>query len=346
MFLRNAWYVAAWDHEVTAKPLARKLLNESVVLYRGAQGRVVALEDRCRHRRMPLSAGRVIGDDIECGYHGLVYAPNGACIRVPSQSMVPPDTGVQSYPVVERHRWVWIWMGDPAAADASLIPDMFWHAHPEWVAVGDRFHVRCHYQLLIDIQLDNTHSKFVHPTSLANDGAIRTPPRVRREAAAIHGARLMPDSDPMPLFRDAGFPGNVADVWITWPCRSPATITFDAGCAVPGSGALVDGALGSDRSKAMTIFNSHGITPETERTTHHFWVSARNFAIRDDAVTRTMARIRDTFLEDVAIVEAQQRCIDEDPAAPVVDINADNPTIQARNLVARLIADERPTLAQ
>jgi vanillate O-demethylase monooxygenase subunit len=226
-------------------------------------------------------------------------------------------------------------MGDPAAADEAQIPDMYWHAHPEWVAVGDRFHVACHYQLLIDIQLDNTHAKYVHPTSLANDGALRTQPRVRREANAIHAARLMPNSDPQPLFVDAGFPDKVADVWITWTYRPPATITFDAGVAKPGTGAFE-----GNRSQAMTIFNSHGITPETDRTTHHFWVSARNFAIGDDAVTRTMSRIRDTFLEDVVIVEAQQRCIDEDPAAPIIDVNADNPTIQARNLMDRLITAE------
>ena len=335
MYLRNAWYVAAWDREVTREPMARTLLGEPVVFFRTGDGRPVALEDRCRHRRAPLSAGKVVGDTLQCGYHGLRFDAAGVCVGVPSQRLVPPGTRVRSYPAVERRRWVWVWMGDPDRADESEIPDLYWHDSPEWAAIGDRFHVRCHYQALIDIQLDQTHSKYVHPTSLANDGALSTPPRVTREARAVHGARYMPRSDPQPLFAKARRFEGETDVWIAWTYRPPATITFDAGCADAGTGAFE-----GKRDRAVTIFNSHGITPETERTTHHFWVSARDFAIEDEEVSQTLAQFRDTFLEDVAMVEAQQRAIDTDPSAPTIDLGADNPTIQARNLLARLIADE------
>jgi len=73
MLLKDHWYVAAWAHEVTRGLLARRLLGEPVVLYRSTAGDPVALEDRCLHRRAPLSLGRVVGDEVECGYHGLRY---------------------------------------------------------------------------------------------------------------------------------------------------------------------------------------------------------------------------------------------------------------------------------
>ena len=336
MYLRNAWYVAAWENEVTRDLMPRMILGEPIVFFRTEDGRPVALEDRCCHRRAPLSVGHLIGDTLQCGYHGLLYDISGACIEVPSQQTVPPGARVRSYPIVDRHRWVWVWMGDPARADEDEIPDMYWHESPEWVSISDRFHVQCNYQALIDIQLDQTHSKYVHPTSLANDGAIQTPPKVTREARAVHGARYMPKSDPQPLFTKARRFNGETDVWITWTYRPPATITFDAGCADAGSGAFE-----GDRSQAVTIFNSHGITPETDKTTHHFWLSARNFAIEDDEMTKTLTQFRDTFLEDVAMVEAQQRAIQTDPGAPVIDVNADSPTIQARNLLAKLIEEER-----
>ena len=98
------------------------------------------------------------------------------------------------------------------------------------------------------------------------------------------------------------------------------------------------GAFDGDRSKAVTIFNTHGITPETDRTCHHFWVSARDFALDDPGIHKTMAGIREVFLEDVAMVEAQQRIRNYTPDAYQIDINADVPTIQARKLVKRLIA--------
>lgn len=113
MFLRDVWYVAAWDDEVGHRPLARTLLNEAVVLYRGANGRPVALEDRCCHRHLPLRMGKVDGDNIQCGYHGPTFDRQGQCVSIPGQTAVPLGASVKSYPVVERDRWIWIWMGDP-----------------------------------------------------------------------------------------------------------------------------------------------------------------------------------------------------------------------------------------
>jgi phenylpropionate dioxygenase-like ring-hydroxylating dioxygenase large terminal subunit len=337
MFLRNAWYVAAWDHELGDALVPRTILNENIVLFRGEDGAAAALEDRCCHRHAPLSAGKRVGGLVQCGYHGLTFDASGRCVRVPSQASVPPGAQVRSYPVIERHGWIWLWMGDAKLADAALIPDMHWHTDPGWRRIGDQFHVKCHYQALIDIQLDQTHSKYVHPTSLANDGALATQPKVRREARALHGGREMAASDPQPLMRRiAGYEAPRADVWIKWRYDPPTTVVFDTGIAEPGSGAF-DG----NRSRGITIFNSHAATPETERTTHYFWTSSRNFRLEDEAVTAIMRGIRDTFLEDVAMVEAQARAIAAFPGAPSIDVSADMPTIQARNLLARLIDEER-----
>jgi vanillate monooxygenase len=337
MFLQNAWYVAARDHELRNQPLARKILNQNVVLYRAASGSPVALEDRCCHRGAPLSAGAVCGNDIQCGYHGMVFDPAGRCVRVPSQDTVPSAAVIRSYPIAERFRWLWIWMGDPQLADQTLIPNLYWHDHRDWRMIGDYFHVNCHYQSLIDIQLDNTHSKFVHPTSLGNSGAIATPPRIRKEAKTLHGARLMPESDPPPIWRAAAnYKLEKADHWLSWIYHPPGTITFDVGIAEPGTGAFE-----GNRSRGITIYNSHGITPESDRSTHHFWTSSRNFRLEDEALTATLGKIRDTFLEDVAMVEAQQRTLEAFPSSPMVDITADAPTIQARKLLASMVELER-----
>lgn len=336
MYLRDAWYVAAWSHEIADAPLARLLLEEPVVLWRTGDGTAVAFEDRCCHRHAPLSAGKIVGDCLQCGYHGLTFDRTGACVEVPSQPQVPPDARVRCYPLAERHNWVWIWMGDPAAADDSLIPDTYWHDSPDRRAVGDRFHVNCHYQSLIDIQLDNTHSRFVHPDTLGNAGSLRHSPKTTRDGDVLHNHRRMPDSDPPPIFsRAAKIDGN-ADVWVEWAYTPRAgIIAFDTGIAEVGSG-VFDG----DRSKAVTMFNTHGITPETATTCHHFWVSARDFALDDPEMHKMMSGIRDVFLEDVAIVEAQQRIRNYGSDAPQIDIGADVPTIQARKLVARLIAEQ------
>src|SRR5438445_10352278 len=86
IFLRNAWYVAAWNHElIDGRKLARTILERPVVMYRGESGKVVALDDRCCHRAAPLSMGRIEGDDIRCMYHGMKFDPSGKCIQIPGQ---------------------------------------------------------------------------------------------------------------------------------------------------------------------------------------------------------------------------------------------------------------------
>jgi phenylpropionate dioxygenase-like ring-hydroxylating dioxygenase large terminal subunit len=90
MFVRNAWYVAAWADEIGERPFARRILNEPIVLFRDASGTVAAIEDRCCHRGTPLAFGRVVAEGLECGYHGLIFDAAGKCVLVPGGHLVPP----------------------------------------------------------------------------------------------------------------------------------------------------------------------------------------------------------------------------------------------------------------
>jgi phenylpropionate dioxygenase-like ring-hydroxylating dioxygenase large terminal subunit len=160
MFLRNYWYVAASDDEVGRKPLRRILLGEPVVLFRTEDGTPVAFEDRCAHRHLPLSMGKLVGDTLQCHYHGLRYDMTGTCVRVPGQDLIPPSARVKTYPVVQRYHWVWIWMGDPALADPDTITDYHWLDDPSWGAKVQYLHVQANWKLIVDNLLDLTHLAF------------------------------------------------------------------------------------------------------------------------------------------------------------------------------------------
>ena len=84
-------------------------------------------------------------------------------------------------------------MGDPDAADQGLIPDVFWLDDPGWVATGEYWAVACAYDLLIDIQLDNTHAPFVHPDTLGSSAITDTAPRVERTDRTVSAGRWMMD---------------------------------------------------------------------------------------------------------------------------------------------------------
>ena len=148
MFVRNAWYVAAWDDEIGRQPFARTLLDEPIVMYRKEDGGIVALEDRCCHRFLPLSRGVLQGDRLQCSYHGMIYDGTGACVEIPWQAEIPSAARVRAYPVVERHRWVWIWMGAAEDADAKTITDFHWLDDPDWGGQGHA--LRCWLRLPAD----------------------------------------------------------------------------------------------------------------------------------------------------------------------------------------------------
>ena len=134
-FPLNAWYAAAWGHEIQHALTARTVCGKDLVLYRRDEdGAVTALEDACWHRLVPLSLGWLEGDQVVCGYHGLKFNAAGRCTYMPAQKTINPSACVRSYPVVERHRMVWVWPGDPALADPAKIPDFHWNdGTGEWV---------------------------------------------------------------------------------------------------------------------------------------------------------------------------------------------------------------------
>ena len=100
-FLNNYWYVAANSEELKDKPIARIILGNPIVLFRGQSGKIGALDDRCAHRLTPLSLGRIDGDQLECGYHGWTYDCAGKCVRLPGLE-TPQKITVKSFPLVEK----------------------------------------------------------------------------------------------------------------------------------------------------------------------------------------------------------------------------------------------------
>jgi phenylpropionate dioxygenase-like ring-hydroxylating dioxygenase large terminal subunit len=273
VFLRNSWYVAAWDREVSRNPLARVLLGEPVVLYRKEDGTPVALEDRCCHRHLPLSKGKLEADRLRCGYHGLVFDADGRCVEIPGQASIPPQARVRSYPTLERFRWVWIWMGDPAKADPERIPNWWWAGHPQWAfSRPDPIHVRCNYQLISDNVLDVTHLAYVHATSIGASSITEFPATVEKEKHLVRLTRWIRDRPPPPLYREAGgFEGNV-DRWQIVEHVPPCFSVNVAGC--------------EDGAKRIDLMALSAPTPETERSAHYFFGFVRNFKLDDPAVDR------------------------------------------------------------
>jgi vanillate O-demethylase monooxygenase subunit len=335
-FPLNAWYAAFWDAELQRELLPRTICNRKMVFYRRQDGRAVALEDACWHRLLPLSKGRLRGDEVVCGYHGLVFDPHGRCTFMPSQETINPSACVRSFPVIEKHRFVWVWPGDPALADPSTVPDLHWNDDPEWEGDGKTIHVKCDYRLVLDNLMDLTHETFVHSTSIGNDAVAEAPfePTHTDRTATI--TRWMRDIEPPPLWAaQLGKPGNV-DRWQIIRFEVPCTIAIDVGVAPTGSGAPE-----GDRSQGVNGFVLNTVTPETDRTCHYHWAFVRNYKRGNQRLT---SELRDgvsrIFREDENILEAQQIAIDENPDHVFYNLNIDAGAMWARGLIDRMVAAE------
>src|SRR5688572_25439078 len=175
-WINNQWYVAAWDSEVDRAPLARTICGEPVMFYRRLDRSVVAMRDACPHRLLPLSMGIKEGDNIRCRYHGLVLNSHGECVEMPLRSD-PPNKAVKArmYPVVERYRFIWVWIGDAELADPDLVPDFWPCARPDWTFDGGYYHIHCDYRLIIDNLMDLTHETYVHEGSIGQPELMEAP---------------------------------------------------------------------------------------------------------------------------------------------------------------------------
>jgi vanillate O-demethylase monooxygenase subunit len=339
MFLRNTWYAAALDREVGEGLFARTVCNEPMVLFRTADGGVAAIEDRCCHRSLPLSLGKRIGDTIQCGYHGLQFDATGRCIKVPGQNSVPPGARVQSWPAVERHGFVWVWLGDETP-DEAKIPDMHWNTAPGWAPMTDVLHVKAHHRLVTDNLLDLTHETYIHLQTIGNRAVAETPIKTKRDPGGVHVTRWMLGCEPPPMWKPLRPFVGAVDRWQLIHFTPPANVVIDVGMADAGTGAP-DG----DRSRGVQGRVINAVTPETETTSWYFWGFPRDFKIDDTQLTEKLrAQIVHTFNEDKAALEAQQASIDRNPAAHTIDINADAGILQSWRLVETMLEKQQPGL--
>jgi phenylpropionate dioxygenase-like ring-hydroxylating dioxygenase large terminal subunit len=338
MFLKNAWYVAAFGTEVGEKPLGRTLLNEPVVFYRGDDGKVAALEDRCCHRAMPLSCGQTVGNNIRCEYHGMMFDGSGACVGIPGQSIIPPGARVRSFPVEERDDMIWIWMGDPALADASIVPSYPWHSRWPYKCKTER--IDCNYLLLSDNLLDQTHAAYVHKSTLASnvDAYERAEIKITPTADGVKFIRWMLNCMPPGIYAKAvEFNGRV-DRWGEFEYVAPSCILQFTGARNVGEGAYEK----DDRDGGFGLRIFYGMTPETEHTSWFLWSTANGHRQNDPLATEQLFHeIEHAFKEDEDVLVAQYAMMRRVGDRPLINIASDGARVHARLALERKIAKER-----
>lgn len=338
-YLTNIWYIAALSSEVGPEELFhRKILNTSVMLYRKEDGTAVALHDRCPHRFAPLHLGTRTGDEVACPYHALRFDGTGQCTHNPhGNGRIPRAAQVRSFPLVERHGFLWIWMSEEAA-DPALIPDYspLDRGHPN--AVGYTYmHMPVHYELIIDNVMDLSHIDHVHGEIITTRGKLSpVTPRIAEADNSVSAHWEWTQQPPLMIFAPfLAQPEAEARHYfdITW--RAPANIQLSVGA--------VQGDAGFDA--ATSQYDLHSCTPADDGNTHYFFATRRNH-VEEDAEYNALKikAMHDAFEdEDGPILRAVQQemgGIDFFSLDPVLMSN-DVAPVKVRRLLERMIADER-----
>jgi phenylpropionate dioxygenase-like ring-hydroxylating dioxygenase large terminal subunit len=338
-FIKNAWYIAGWAREIEPdKLLARTIADTEVVMYRDGTGALCALRDRCAHRFVPLSKGRICNGVLECGYHGLQYNRSGVCVSNP-HGPVSRALAVDGFTLTEREGLLWLWLGDPAKARIDGIPDMSASPeHPAAAIVEGYLPVKAHHLLLVDNILDLSHADYLHRGGLGSGGTMtRSRPKIEEGADWLLAEWFVSKEDKGVAIMRAQLPDPkvLVDMWTEVRWHSGSAVMLKVGMV----------GTGEPRDKGIVSHVIHAMTPESATSSHYFYRVWRNYRQDDEELSRGMREaVRVAFEdEDKMMIELQQRAVgDEDfmslkPALLPIDAASS----RARRLYDKLLQAER-----
>lgn len=347
MFVRNAWYAAGfYDMFDENGFLSLVMLDQPVVVYRKSDGTLVALEDRCVHRRAALHQGRIEGDNVRCMYHGLLFDPGGKVLSIPGQDLVPARACVRSFPVAERGGWIWVWMGAPEKADEALIPPLFGVRDPEWMQPKSFLDYQAQYELINDNLTDLSHISYVHANSF---GADLTWAERRAEVSMIdrgvRAERWLPNTPPIPPLGKAAAHSKT-DQWIAVDFLVPGIFILYGETYPVGTAEHFGFKKPTGIEPLFTHYSQQAVTPTGPTTSRYFYAWGPKASCATPEEAEIMGGIlQKAFLEDKTIIEQQQKNVDLDPSHPVMPIAADKGVMLFQRLMKKLMEEEEADAA-
>lgn len=337
-FLRNAWYAGSWAKDITSETLLyRKIINEPLLFTRREDGTPVVMSNVCPHRFAPLHLGCKTGDRIRCGYHGLEFNTEGQCVHNPNTpGAIPEAMKVPTYPVVEKHTMLWVWMGDQPP-DESLIPDFSVMVDGDGLSRHrDHFTMNVNVELISNNVMDLSHASFLHAGLLATPEHANAEIKVKQDGRTVSCERWSRDV-PVPQVFDLMFRRDKknVDFWNIMRWDPPSCFLLDVGCHAPGD-------TQEDGAGYMGI---HILAAETETTTHyHVGIVRKPISEADQEFEAEIAKLRLHAFQgqDEPMMEAMQDMlgIEELLKRKPVLFNVDSGPVRMKRVLEELLAKE------
>lgn len=316
-FLKNAWYCGAWVNELDGGLFHRVIVGQDILFLRDQTGQAVALSNFCPHRSAPLHLGKLLGDKIECPYHGLQFGFDGQCVHNPHHPKGEPQQSacIKQYPVIERHDMLWVWMGEPALADAAQIPDFSCHTNENMGKVFGVITMDAYYELITDNLLDLTHASYVHEGVLGSEGIVKGKQEIIANGTTLYVNRWCPDHLAPPAWDKAfGNYGKEVDHWLYMRWDAPAHMLLDVGVS----------PTGKSREEGLWVYGTDILTPQDDSSTHYFWAITYNKDLDNPEVAKMWEHTIDFAFsgQDKPMIEAQQKMINLRGGIDIEDLDS------------------------
>jgi phenylpropionate dioxygenase-like ring-hydroxylating dioxygenase large terminal subunit len=331
---RNHWYVIAFSREVGRELLHRDCLGDPLVLYRTADGEPVALFDRCPHRGMPFSMGKLVGDVVQCGYHGFQYNTAGKCIKVPSQDSVPATMCVHRYPLVEKWQWLWIWMGDPARADPALIPDHRELGLEDPALTAEPYFtlpIEANYLLALENLVDATHITYLHAGNFDTGNVAMVPARLEQRGTLVRMVREMKNELVSPMVQKMlSLKGDRVD-------RSLILDNYSLSLFVVRFN-FIEPEHPEDGERISNLIIA--VTPGGPKSVYQICAMAQT--VPDQRPTR-FDELKTVLSQDKVVLEAIQKTFDQlgPERCPDYSVKSDANSLRTRKMIVEMIEKER-----
>ncbi len=289
---KNFWYALAFSDEVTHKPSRHRILAQDLVMWRTPTGQVRALSDLCVHRGARLSGGWTDGENIVCPYHGWGYGADGSCTVIPANrdgKVVSKKARVDSYPVEERHGWVWVFMGDIPEEQRVPIPDLSFMDDPNYRAIRGTWNWDANYERVVENGTDQSHTAFVHRGVFGNpdDAEVGEFELDAHEwSASLSVKQRSPNRPSGGLHLRNRYEGEPPPVFVRTSFFFPAVVMIDL--TVPKLGRII-------------IWDTN--IPVDEDTTLTKYVAYRDFYTSPWADFIQARMVRKVFAQDDAVVQ-------------------------------------------
>ncbi len=287
---KNLWYAVEFSQVVRNQPQLITIFDRQIVIYRGVNNRLYALNNSCPHRGAALANGTTNDNCLVCPYHGWHCQGDGTCIKIPANtpgSAIPRQARAATYPVQEKDGWVWLFLGDPAKAATISIPDIPQVHNRRLRSIQGDFHWQVNYERAMDNGLDFAHAPFVHAGAFGNPDAPEVAPlQVDIQEWGAVATVLLEPNPPKGL-------------WKFLAKKNPSPVKTTTGFILPNLTFLeVNLPFGT-----LSIWTAH--VPIDNQTTVSKWMNFRSFFTGKWADGDARKRTLKIFEQDQPIVEAQ-----------------------------------------